>query len=262
MTLNEYIDNPYRSSAVSVQARDAMKQSYADKLDKLFLREGRDTFQTKYFKSKSSWFFYISIPSETVMNFKYDVLIEFKDAEKSNTLYDCEVKFFCNDPSFMYNAYTYNKNNLLITNLKSKLPKEALTIKPTRNPNYIVPYNKQIYFAYLLSKRYGLLTKSMFDIYGIPYNKTNVLNMIPHTSIKIEQRTKLADEIKRAEKKVDNDKNLSRIDSEHSKNIKIQQKVNTVSNINKTKKVNTISKIAKTPKNSNIKRIGKKGNKV
>ena len=35
MTFREYINNPYGTSSIPIQARESLKASYADKLDKI-----------------------------------------------------------------------------------------------------------------------------------------------------------------------------------------------------------------------------------
>ena len=232
MTFNQYVDNPYGTSSIPAQARESMKASYADKLDKIYLREEKE-FKRIMFKGKQSWFLYIKVPSETIPDFSYDVVIQFVDPDLHTSLYDCDVKFFSNDPAFMYNAYVYDKNNLLINDLKSKLPRVSLTTPSERNPKNIPGYIKSIYFAYLMCKRYGFANKVFFEANAKDYHKSELSMLIRHASDKLDERQQKGAELK-SKSTVKKDKTLSKSEFETSSNKQVQSKV--------TKSIDTVKR--------------------
>ena len=257
MTFNQYVDNPYGTSSIPAQARDSMKASYVDKLDKIYLRENGKEFKRRMYIGKSSWFLYLEVPSETIPNFSYDVVIQFIDPDSHTSLYDCQVKFFSNDPAFMFNAYVYDKNDLLISDMKPKLPRESLKLPSTRNPKNVPGYIKSIYFAYLMCKRYGFANKVFFEGNAKKYHKTELLMIVEHASDKLRDRQNEEEQMK--SRKSSNSKSLSRSDIENP-NKKVQDKVSKTVNMSKRTKtighgVNKSSSIKRT------KRIGHGVNK-
>ena len=254
MTFREYINNPYGTSSIPIQARESLKASYADKLDKIYLRENNKEFKRVMFKDKSSWYLYLQVPSEVIPNFTYDVVIQFIDPDKYESLYDCQVKFFSNDPAFMYNAYVYDKNKLLIEALKSKLPREAVGIKSQKNPRNVPGYIKSIYFAYLMCKRYGFANKVYFDTNSRKYNKLELLNLVEHSSDKLRDR-QLAQESQKQIQKNSKEKNISQSEFENTTNKKVREKIN--KSINSTKKSKVIG--SSSNKSSIIKQVPRIG---
>lgn len=121
---------------------------------------------------------HFKIPSETVHDFFYDVLLELNRSGGATTFEDCHVKMFSNCPSFVYTYahvfYTMKdpdtgtdsmiidkfnqkipKDRLLVKGSEKVLPKESLTDAPsTRNPANLNLPDKSIYFAifYLLDE--------------------------------------------------------------------------------------------------------------
>lgn len=252
MTFNQYVNNPYGASSISVQARESIKASYADKLDKLFLRENNKEFQRLMFKSKKSWYIFIKVPSETIPDFSYDVVIEFINPEEHSSLYDCEVRFFSNDPAFMYNAYVYNKNNLLIPDLKSKLPSESLKLPSLKNEKNIPGYIKSIYFAYLMCKRYGFCEKVYFESHAKQYTKSHLLSLVEHASDKLRDRQDKEAQYKEKKK---NSKTISSTDFETSRNKKVQEKIS--KNIIMTKTTKFSGNTSRNVKRTKV--VGRKG---
>lgn len=120
---------------------------------------------------------HIKIPSSSLEQFYYDVLLELTPTDRSPSLEDCEVQFFSNSPSFVYGGYAYlfyhmdingenRKNskakgmmidifrtkipreNLLVPGSASKLGKEAVGTEPeVRNPMGIAIPDSSIYYA-------------------------------------------------------------------------------------------------------------------
>ena len=130
---------------------------YMDKFNKTMLRETGKQFPARFFKGKSSWYLHLAVPSEAIPDFTYDVVIEFLQVKNTNKLEECEVRFYANDPAFVFTyANTFKSHKLLCPDLESKMPKKALNTKAhEKNPANIVGYVKSIYFAYLMCKRFN-----------------------------------------------------------------------------------------------------------
>lgn len=119
---------------------------------------------------------HVKVPSETVENFTYDVLLEFKAAPDVVDFRDCDIKIFSNCPSFVYSyAYVFahwfpdeipagNKNAPLINTIRrnshtgtmlidgvgilQKIGSRPTKEKPVvRNPMGIPMFDKSLYFA-------------------------------------------------------------------------------------------------------------------
>ena len=214
MTFQQYIDNPMGKKNAVFSQRDLFRGLYTGKFDKILLREAGKINYTLYVDKKHDRYIaHIKIPSETVKNFYYDAVIMFytEDAavHSSNTLTGYRVKFFSNDPAFVFTYLrVFLKNDLLIEDLKPKCSKLALTKDPNeRNPYQVPGYSKILYFAYLFMKSRNLFAKHMYDSYAIPYNKNALLNAVEHSDKKIVDRERLGKEeaaqkakIKKAEK--------------------------------------------------------------
>ncbi|MCM1230162.1 MAG: hypothetical protein NC489_08515 [Ruminococcus flavefaciens] len=114
---------------------------------------------------------HVKVPSETVSDFHYDVILELA-GESAATFSDCDVTFFSNCPSFVYNcayvmAHWYpdakpgkpkmmadrmkgkpRPGNMLIPELPQKLGPMPTADKPVvRNPLGIPMLDKSLYFA-------------------------------------------------------------------------------------------------------------------
>ena len=118
---------------------------------------------------------HVKVPSETVDDFYYDVLLQFSADRSALYFGDCDIKIFSNSPSFVYTvAYVFahwdpdkrtvssKGKGMMIDTLKGKLPRERMLIpgveyklgkKPVhnepvvRNPLGIPLFDKSIYFA-------------------------------------------------------------------------------------------------------------------
>ena len=160
MSLNQYILNPaLKSNAVlNASTRELIKKSYESKFDNIMLREnGKITYYLFTEKEKTIYWAYIKVPSEVVHKFYYDVLFRFTPNPEygyTDDLFKYNVQFFSNDPNFCFTfAYVFNKNDLLIPELKSRIGKEFLTKAPeVKNPTEQLSYEKAIYFAYLVMR--------------------------------------------------------------------------------------------------------------
>lgn len=206
MTFDQYIVNPMGVKNSVFSNREMYRNLYTEKLDKILVREVGKVNYTLY-KSKGEYYVHLKIPSEVIEKFYYDVVIHFYtdkiEAESSRSLKDYYVKFYSNDPSFVYTfAYAMLSNDMFIRDLVPRMSKEAVKKAATeRNPKNEVGYVKSIYFAYLVMKNYSLFEKINYETYGTVYTKRNLLNEIEHADDKISKRQEEATKKSKKKKK-------------------------------------------------------------
>ena len=237
ITFTQYINNPLGEKNSVITNRGMYQKMYQDKLDKILLREGG---KVKYYlyKSKDKYFVHFKIPSEVIDKFYYDTVIEFYTdnsiVAKSASLKDYYVKFYSNDPAFVYTfGHAFIKNNIFVEDLLPKMSSEARKqVAKEKNPKNLVGYVKSLYFAYLLIGSYGLFSKTMYDKTGDKYNKNKLLKDIVHASEKIKARQE-AEELERKKR------NREKENKERFTNREI--KIPVSKTINKIKKTKTVS---------------------
>lgn len=206
MTLEEYIKNPMGKENAVFSQRYMFRDLYTDKFSKVMLREAGELQYRKFKSGETMYIIHMKIPSEVVPHFFYDVVMQFNSTDPaailSNSLKDYTVKFFSNDPAFVFTfAYSFNKNNMFITDLESKMSKQALTDRAViKNPKNIIGYVKSIYFAYLYFKNHGFDKKIYWTDAGA-YDKNYFLSAIMPADQKIALREELGAKEKKAEKK-------------------------------------------------------------
>lgn len=239
MTFEEYINNP--TGVKSNAMIEMYREMYTKKLDTIMVREtGKIDYEL--YKSNKKYYCYMKIPSEVINKFYYDVIIEFSEPKDNKigdaSLRNYDVRFFSNDPAFVYTyTYTFKKKGLFIEDYKSKMSEKALKDKPAeKNPNMVVGYVKSLYFAYLLMKRRDLFSKIK---YVRLYSKNNLLKEIMHADEKIEAR-------QQAEADKRNKKKAIAIERKQNRDRDIQNYVN--KNIGIVSKVKNIGKKAGTIK--------------
>lgn len=252
MSFQQYIDNPMGKRNAVFSQRDMFKQIYTEKFDKVFLREaGKINFVLYIDKKKDQYVAHIKVPSETVKDFYYDAVILFYTndpaVKTSPSLQDYFVKFFSNDPAFVFTYLrVFLKNDLFIEDLKPKSSKLALKNDPKeRNPYEVPGYSKILYFAYLFMKSKNLFAKSMYESYAMPYDKKKLVNSVEHTDVKIAKRQELAEkERKKAAKEAkaakSQDNNQPRQIVSPSGNIRSTKSTKTTSPVSTTKRSNTV----------------------
>ena len=205
ITFTQYINNPLGEKNSVITNRGMYQKMYRDKLDKILLREGGKVKYNLY-KSKDRYYIHFKIPSEVIDKFYYDTVIEFYTddslKERSPSLRDYNVKFYSNDPAFVYTfAHAFIKNNIFITDLESKMTKESVnTVAKEKNHKNLVGYVKSLFFAYLLIGDYGLFSKTVYDKTASKYSKTKLLKDVEHAKDKVKERQE-AEEKKRKEEK-------------------------------------------------------------
>ena len=212
MTFNQYIQNPMGVANSVISNREMYRQLYTKKLDAIMVREAGhlNRMESHLYKDGKRYIAYMKIPSETVPNFFYDVLIEFTEPDAKdpnvkkkimgNNLDDYYVRFYSNDPSFVFTfTHAFVKNDMFFKDFSNKMSKRAIKEKANeKNPKDIVGYVKSIYFSYLLMKRKGLFNKLK---YLESYSKTSLNSRVMDADRKINERLKAGEEIAKKKKK-------------------------------------------------------------
>ena len=210
MTFQQYIDNPMGKKAAVFSQREMYKDLYTKKYGAVLLREnGSFTTKLYYDKGKDRYFIHMRVPSEVVPKFYYDVVVEFYPISAANntdtTLNNYGVKFFSNDPAFVFTyEYVFSNNGLFIDELKPCASKTALKEKPKeRNPYEIPGYVKSLYFCFLHMKGKSLFNKTHWKNYAEKFVIRTLINNIEPADKKILDRQRKGEEIevqKKAEK--------------------------------------------------------------
>lgn len=159
MTMKQFLQNPSGSYSASFARRDLIIANLEDRFAKLYSKRKKD-FKVKAFRgqNKNDFFFYIQTPSEKYDKMLYDVVIQFIPtsvaALSKPTIDDYTIKVFSNNLNFTFTyCYWWNQDDLIITQLKDKFSKQALTDKPVvKNNEGIYGFDKSLYFAFLYIK--------------------------------------------------------------------------------------------------------------
>lgn len=257
MTYPEYIQNPMGKKNAVISNREMYRQMYTTKFDKIMVREvGKMTYHCMK-GSKGRYYILFKIPSEVVPDFYYDVLVEFtapKGELNRTTLKNYYVKFYSNDPSFVYTfAHAFIENEMFIPEMKEKMSKEAVK-KPAKekNPMNQVGYVKSLYFAYIIIERKGLFNKVL---YVDKYDEKQVEKIIMNAEQKIALRQEAAKKLAIEERKEKNRQESMR--RQEKLNTPAQQK-GIVNKITRTANTKLVSKTKTTNKIKSTKVIGKK----
>ena len=254
MTYDQYIQNPMGIANAVISNRNMYRELYMGKLDKILVREMGKIDYTLY-RSGKNYYVYIKIPSEVIEKFYYDVVIEFSEPkDKSlldNSLKNYNVKFYSNDPSFVYTfAHAFIKNKMFIDELKDVMSKEAIQkVAVEKNPSNQVGYVKSLYFAYLYLKRENVFNKNKFLV-AKEINWKQLKRQITPADLKIAQRQdaarEKAAENKRARQELDKIMRKRTVEKDipyKTKSSKAITKTKTVGNMNSVKKSKNIKKI-------------------
>lgn len=251
ITFTQYINNPLGEKSSVVTNRGMYQKMYRDKLDKILLREGGKVKYTLY-TSKDNYYIHFKIPSEVIDKFYYDTIIEFYTDDalkaKSVNLKDYYVRFYSNDPAFVYTfAHAFIRNKIFITDLTPRMSKQAVsTVAKERNPKDLVGYVKSLFFAYLLINDYGLFSKTLYEHTAEKYDKTKLLKLVEDADekIKARQEAEEKDRKKRQRDKANSERFVGRdIKSNNTSPSKGITKTKTVNTTSKTKNIGRIKKI-------------------
>ena len=181
------------SDKVMTSANSQMyREMYTKKLNALLVRENNKiTYYLFIDKSKDRYIIYMKVPSESQKEFYYDVVVEFSQGDKNKaSLDDYNVRFYSNEPRFCFVfCYSFVQHDLFFEDLKSKMSKMALEKSASNtNPNNLVGYCKSLYFAYLIMLNRNLFSKEVWNINAKQYNKSTLLEMVEHASVKYTNR--------------------------------------------------------------------------
>ena len=206
ITFTQYINNPLGEKNSVVTNRGMYQKLYRDKLDKILLREG-GRVNYKLYKSKENYYIHFKIPSEVIDKFYYDTVIEFytddSTISKSASLKDYYVKFYSNDPAFVYTfAHAFIENKIFIEDLLSKMSREARKkVAKEKNPGNLVGYVKSLFFAFLLIGDYGLFSKTLYDKTAESYSKNKLIKDIEDAKDKVRKRQEEEEKLRKKNRK-------------------------------------------------------------
>lgn len=226
MTFEQYIQNPLGKNNAVFGSRDMYKNLYTEKLNKLLVREvGKVEYKLYFDKKNDRYYVYFKIPSEVIKDFYYDTVIEFypnKLSNPSRSIKKYSIRFYSNDPSFVFTfAYSFNKKDMLINDLKNKLPERCLKERAVeKNPKSLIGYVKSLYFAYLLMEKNSLFNKIVYETTGFKYDK-GIWSQVMPASKKIDLRVEAEAAIRKQkgiEKKKEKLEKNSRRNINHHKN--------------------------------------------
>lgn len=202
MTFNEYINNPQGKANAVISHREMYRNLYTEKLNNIMVRENGKVDYSLYETSKY-YICHMKVPSEVIADFYYDVVIQFTKTKFPTTLSDLEVKFYSNDPSFVFTfAHAFIKNKMFINALEDKMSKKAVKDKAVeRNPKDQIGYVKSLYFAYILMGQKGLFNPVKYKAEQKTFSERILKSNIMHADEKIELRQSAQAESKKTNKK-------------------------------------------------------------
>lgn len=257
MTLEDYIANPMgkNNATFTPFMREMIKKRYSGKFNNVMLREkGKMDFYLYKDSKNNCYYAHIKVPSEVINNFYYDTVFKFytdsnSDTEGGKNLEKYQVRFFSNDPAFVYtHAHTFIEKGLFINELSICMSKEAIRKKAVeKNPTDSVGYVKSIYFAYLYMKQRGLFKTISYGA-AEPYNARIVASRIMFTDQKIALREE--EERKRDKKKklvIDNDlaRKIEKIGISDEAKQRLVTTTKKTAKIQNTKAINVVKKTKK-----------------
>lgn len=258
MTYDNYISNPMGIKNAVFSNREMYRNLYKTKLDNILLRElGKVKY--KLYHDKENYYVYMKIPSEVVPKFYYDVVVQFYTNDKikkiSRTIIDYNVKFFSNDPSFVFTfAHSFLNNQIFIKDLVPRMSRQAvLKVAKEKNPSNQVGYVKSLYFTYLLMKQYGLFNKVKFEAEGLPYNKKELLSEIMPSDEKIKLRQEKGTEV--AKEKRNNKIKQQRTNQATNNSGLNNISKNNMSSVTTTRNTKSISSISRSKITKRTKKI-------
>jgi hypothetical protein len=169
LTFTDVLRNPAGKGSANVGRRSSIIDDLSARAGKLFKRKEPEL---TIYEDGDSFIFHFIIPSEEeTYNIKYDVVLKFSPQTEEDkdlrSVSEYGMEMFSNSPAFTFTyAYVTSQNNWLLTQLRDKISKLALTQAPKeRNPGEQFGYEKSIFFSMLAMKEYSLNLKSRFDKY-------------------------------------------------------------------------------------------------
>ena len=206
MTLEDYILNPMgkKNAVLNATARESIASDFLKRYGALMMRE-HSRMDHIFYKdeAKNRYVAHFKVPSETVEKFYYDVLFEFTaDSDvpgDGSNLFKYNCRFYSNDPSFVFTyAYVFNQNDLLISQLRAKMSKKAVTTEAKeKNASNAIGYVKTIYFAYLYMKARDLNKKDIFSAEASKLVYSTILSNVEDADIKVDKRIEEGNKLQR-----------------------------------------------------------------
>lgn len=186
-TFKSFMQNPLGDGS-TFQNKRIMSEGLFAKFN--ILLKKKNNFKVRVFEIGDSIFIHVLIPSETVDNFFYDVVIEFKDAKGKSNIVSCPIKFFSNCPSFIFTfAFAFNQTGLLIEELKGKLNSKALNELPKiKNTEMVTGYEKSIFYAMYYIEHMNFLKRESFSNMIIRTNAKQLSKIIVSDAEKLQDR--------------------------------------------------------------------------
>ena len=258
-SFKDYISNPLGNKNAVFSAREMYKNMYTEKFNLIMVRENSKIDYYLYKddkKDNNNYYIHLKIPSERLQGFYYDVFIQFiptKTSEFEKTLDNYIVKFYSNDPSFVYTfAHSFIKNEMFVNDLRTKMSKIAVKRNADiKNPDNQIGYVKSIYFSYLFMKTRGLFSKVHYES-AEKYQKGKVLSKIADADEKMQEQREAQIELSKKKKK---EKKIKKQDIEKMLADNEEIRINSINKTKKTRKVNTNTKSRFVGKTKNTKKI-------
>lgn len=153
ITTKQMLQNPSGKYSAYFSRRDLIIENLKNRFANIYEKYG--DFEISIYKEGEDIYYYLKVPSETVENFYFDVVIEATPLSPSSktdyTINNYYLKLFSNSPNFVFTyTYVYEQTNSLIDFLKDKIDEKALTEPPkVRNPIQSYGFEKSVYFALL-----------------------------------------------------------------------------------------------------------------
>lgn len=175
MTLIEILNNPAGKGSRFLSSREDIRQSLHHKYQELL--QIHKKFFFKVYKLRNIYFYYFRIPSEKY-DLYYEVVIKIENVKTS--IADGQVSVFSNSPSFTFTyAYVVNKEGFLVSELRTKVSRKALTARPVQtNSVEIFGFEKSIHFALLYLRDMDLYKAQVLSTIGVTESKSELLNLL------------------------------------------------------------------------------------
>ena len=113
MNLKKYLKSP------NLGKRIPYAKLIKEDLDKRYmtlLKKKKKEFKAKFYNYEGVVIVHCKVPSETVNDMTYDLILELAPHGDSKSIFDHEVTTITNSPNFIYQfAYVYKTNKLLST---------------------------------------------------------------------------------------------------------------------------------------------------
>lgn len=164
LSFREFISNPSgKGSAVNTNS-ELILSNYSNKVAVL-----EKITYTCYMNNNGVYYIHFIIPSDSVEGCTYDLVVQLSPGKNPTPMDQYEVKFFSNDPAFVFTyAYAYKSHGLLIEFLEKKYTTQTTTSRPsTRNPDNAIGIPKSIYYAYIIMNKKGLFDNKNVDRFRV-----------------------------------------------------------------------------------------------